>query len=399
MRVLFVNTFYYPNMPGGSEQSVKLLAEGLASSGNEVGVFCIDKDIIETEIKEYNGVKIFRNSSYGFDLSKKKNKKINKAIQKIIGYYNKPCMKDFEKICIDFKPDIIHTNSLYGIPKFIWKISNKLSIPVVHTIRDTGLLSPVQYNHKCNILVRKAHRKYIKSLSKYVTAVTAPSEYTLNTTTEKIPFKNAKIKRCIFNSVKIDYKKMNRIIDEKTDRISSKIKFMYAGRLVYFKGIEHMIDAFSKIRNDECELHICGTGEMKDFVEKKAKIDTRIKYHGKLTNEELAKCYEECDVLIVPSYWPEPFGRVLIEGNIYGLPVIAGNCGGMPEIIQHTKAGELYKPGDTNELEKKMNEFIDRNMIKSFFENIKNNINIYDIEHQIKSYTKLYEELINKKGE
>lgn len=35
MRVLIVNTFYYPNMQGGAEQSVKLLAENLLRHGND----------------------------------------------------------------------------------------------------------------------------------------------------------------------------------------------------------------------------------------------------------------------------------------------------------------------------------------------------------------------------
>lgn len=392
MRILFVNTFYFPNMPGGAEQSVKLLAEGLVQANNEVGVFCIDKEIVEQDVKDYNGVKIFRNSSYKFDLTKKKNSKI---MQKIYGYYNGKCAKDFEKVCASFKPDIIHTNSLYGIPKHIWKVANKLSIPTIHTIRDTGLLSPVKFDRKCNPFIKYIHRIYMKKFSKYVTAVTAPSEYTLSTSLKVIPFKNAKIKKCIFNSVKIDYEKMKKIIESKKSRTSKKIKFMYAGRLVSFKGIEHMLISFSEIDNKECELHICGTGEMKNYVEDKAKKDSRIKYHGKLSNDELAKCYEECDVVIVPSYWPEPFGRVLIEGNMYGLPVIAGNCGGMPEIIKNTKAGELYTPKNVEELKINMTKMLDRNKIKKYLPKIEKNIGIYDIEYQVKAYIELYEFLLN----
>ena len=41
MRILFVNTYYYPNMFGGAEHSVKLLAEGLGAH-NECAVFSAD---------------------------------------------------------------------------------------------------------------------------------------------------------------------------------------------------------------------------------------------------------------------------------------------------------------------------------------------------------------------
>ena len=158
-----------------------------------------------------------------------------------------------------------------------------------------------------------------------------------------------------------------------------------------------MLEAINMIDNKNIELHICGDGEMHDYVIDFEKRDKRIKYHGKLNNEDLAKCYENCDVLLVPSYWPEPFGRVLIEGNMYGMPVIAGNCGGMPEIVEITKAGEIYKAADTNELKNKMEKMIDRNVIKSYFPNIRNNISVYDINNQIDNFEIIYKDI--KRGE
>ena len=401
MKILIVNTFYYPNMQGGAEQSVKLLAEGLVEKGHDVAIFCIDsKDGQESET-EYNGVKIFRRTSnkfnlYKFSYEKNKVKKIEKIKQKLICYNNKECVKDFKKVCKEFKPDIVHTNTLYGMSEFIWKAAYKLNIPVIHTVRDIGMISPVQYGHHANLIIKKVHQLYNIRLSRYVTGVTAPSEYTLNTTLEIGTFKNAKIKKCIFNSVKIDMKDLEKTLKEKEKRTNKTIKFMYAGRLVYFKGIQHMIEAFELLNNKNCELHICGSGEMSDYVEEKTKKNKGIIYHGKLNNDELKQCYKDSDVLLVPSYWPEPFGRVLIEGNMYGLPTIVGNCGGMPEIIKNTQAGEIYNPGNKQELKEKMEQMLERKQINSYIPNIKKNIGIYDISHQIKNFEKVYKELIKK---
>ena len=401
MKILIVNTFYYPNMQGGAEQSVKLLAEELANRGNEVAIYCADSRDGKEENSEYNKVKIYRRTTHKFNLyrfsyEKDKVGKFEKIQQKLICYYNKECVNDFKKICEEFKPEVIHTNTTYGISGAIWKKAQKMGIPTIHTVRDIGLISPVQYGHKANFMIKKIHLLFTKHATSCVTAVTAPSNYTLNTTLEKGCFKNAKIKKCIFNSVKIDYEELKKIIEEKRTRQDKKIKFMYAGRLIYFKGIEHMLKAFENIKNRDCELHICGTGNMQELVENSAKNDSRIKYHGKLNNEDLAKCYKECDVLIVPSYWPEPFGRVLIEGNLYGLPVIAGNCGGMPEIIEQTKAGEIYKPNDADELTKKMYEISNREIIKSYFDNILNNIKKYDIIDQVNRFEEIYMKIIQK---
>lgn len=398
MKILIVNTFYYPNMPGGSEQSVKLLAEKLVKKGHRVAIYCIDSKDNESRIEEYNGVKVYRRVSQNFNLykfsyEKDKINRIEKIVQKLFCYYNKKCVLDFEKVCKDFKPDLIHTNSTYGITKCIWKKAYEMSIPIIHTIRDMAMISPVQYGHKVSKIVEKLHQLYNVHYSKYVSAVTAPSEYTLRTTLEIGTFKNTKIKECIFNSVSIDYKNLNRILAEKEKRESTTIKFMYAGRLVYFKGIEHMIEAFEMISEENCELHICGLGDMQQFVEEWAKKDSRIIYHGKLKNEDLAKCYEECDVLLVPSYWPEPFGRVLIEGNMYGLPTIVGDCGGMPEILNITKSGVTYIPKDKNDLALKMTKMLDRNTIKKYFDNIRNNIDAYEIRHQIEKFEEIYREI------
>ena len=171
---------------------------------------------------------------------------------------------------------------------------------------------------------------------------------------------------------------------------------MYAGRLIYLKGIRQMIEAFSKIDNPDCELYICGTGDMVEYVNQQAEKDHRIIYCGKLTSEELAKKYQECDVLLFPSVWPEPFGRVFIEGNMYGLPVIAGDCGGIPEIYAVTHGGDLCDCEDVDALAERMQQYLKRDYINRFYESIENNIGTFDIKRQISSFEKVYDKIGNR---
>lgn len=395
MRVLIVNTFYYPNMQGGAEQSVKLLAENLLNNGHEVAIYCADAKYGKNTVENIYGVTVYRCTAGRFNLYKYSYNKANvgpieKITQKMYSYYNRDAVADFNEVCDKFKPDIIHTNTLYGISRSVWKAAYKRNIAVVHTIRDTAIVSPVQYNHKVNPLIVKMHQMYMCNLSRYVDAVTAPSEYTLRTSLAIGAFKNSKVKECVFNSVQIDYDLLHKMIEERKKRKSAHIKFMYAGRLIYLKGIRQMIEAFSKIENRDCELHICGSGELEEYVKEKAKKDNRIMYYGKLNNEQLAEQYKECDVLLFPSVWPEPFGRVFIEGNMYGMPVIAGNCGGIPEIHAVTHGGDLCDCEDVNKLEDMMRKYLNRDYFNQFYSSIENNIDTFDIAAQIKAFEKIY---------
>lgn len=399
MRIMIVNTFYYPNMQGGAEQSVKLLAEGLVRKGHQVAIYTGDSSTGLESVEEYNGVKVYRCTTGRFNLfkfsyEKSKVGKIEKILQKLLNYYNISTQKDFISICKEFRPDIIHTNTLYGLSFVIWKNAYKLKIPVVHTIRDTAIISAVQYGHKINPLIEKVHRAYMRYYSKFVSGVTAPSEYTLNTSLDIGSFKNACVKQCIFNSVDLDVVELKHIIEEKSRRTSKHIKFMYAGRLIPIKGIKHMIEAFEQMENKDCELVICGDGEMHEYVKECSKKNSRIIYCGKLNNEQLTEMYKECDVLLVPSEWPEPFGRVVIEGNKYGMPVIATRCGGIPEIFEVTKGGELYQAGDVKELTNKMDYFTKRSVYGKYCSSIQNSLIVFSVKKQIDDFEIVYHQLI-----
>ena len=58
MKILIVSSYYYPNMLGGTEHSIKLLAEGLKDRGHEV--FVISSDKRDNKFEEINGVKVYR---------------------------------------------------------------------------------------------------------------------------------------------------------------------------------------------------------------------------------------------------------------------------------------------------------------------------------------------------
>ena len=178
MKVLIVNTFYFPNMKGGADHSVKLLAETLVKKGHTVAVYCTDAaEGISQEI--YKGVHVYRRSTNKFNLykysyNKKEVGRLEKITQKIYDLYNVKCAMDFEEICKEFGPDVVHTNTIYGISFLVWRKAAKLRIPLIHTIRDTAIISPVSFGKKTNSIVEAIYHLYVNRMSSYVKGVSAP---------------------------------------------------------------------------------------------------------------------------------------------------------------------------------------------------------------------------------
>lgn len=390
MKILLVNTFYYPNMIGGTEHSVKILAEGLKKSGNEVAVYSFDNKSSDLKKETINDVIVYRGRAgkYNIDYWNGKNN-IFKLKNKIIEINNITAIKEIRNVIEDFRPDIIHTNNLFGISNIIWKIAKEeYNIPIVHTLRDYWMLYPIVSNEKLSKIL---FQPFMKKRTKYVDVVTAPSNCTLNKFINVGYFKKSK-KQCVYNAININVDETKNYLTKKEEKKDNNIKFMYVGMLTQNKGIKNLLNVFSNIDNKEISLHIYGQGELKNIIEDYVKSDNRIKYYGQLSTEDLKKEWIKNDVLIVPSIWEEPFGRVVIEGNQYGLPVIGSNRGGIKEIIDNIKTGELFTYNNLEELKEKIIYFTDRKNIKKYYPNIIKNIDVYSVEKQVETFLNIYKE-------
>ena len=202
-------------------------------------------------------------------------------------------------------------------------------------------------------------------------------------------FKNSK-HYVIPNAIDIDIKELQNIINIRNKNNNKDINFIYVGMLEEKKGILNLLKVFHNISLDNIRLNICGNGNLKDVVLNYTKIDNRIKYLGQLDKIKLKEEWLKSDVLIMPSIWDEPFGRVVIEANQYGLPVLGSNKGGILEIISNIKTGLIFKYDDLNELESKIIYFTDRNNIKKYYNNIEDNISYYSLNKQIKMFEDIY---------
>ncbi len=129
----------------------------------------------------------------------------------------------------------------------------------------------------------------------------------------------------------------------------------FAGRLVPEKGIDILVRAFAKVREEipSARLLVAGEGKERENLEKLArdlKLGPAASFLGKLTREEMEQAFAPAWVQAVPSIWEEPFGIVAVEAMMRGTAVVASNSGGLAEIVQDERSGILVPPGDPDSL-------------------------------------------------
>lgn len=130
----------------------------------------------------------------------------------------------------------------------------------------------------------------------------------------------------------------------------------------YFKGVNILIQAFSKLENQEYRLKIIGEGDQKDkFINlcQELKIGNKVEFLGKLEKDELIKNYQQAKVTILPSINSnEAFGIVLIESLSCGTPVIASNLPGVRSVFENEKSGLTIETNNVLDLKEKIESLI-----------------------------------------
>jgi rhamnosyl/mannosyltransferase len=125
--------------------------------------------------------------------------------------------------------------------------------------------------------------------------------------------------------------------------------FLFVGRLVYYKGLELLLDALAEV--PQARLEIVGDGPLRDALATRAAapgLSGRVRLHGELDDGDLRGVMARCGALVLPSLRrSETFGLVQIEAMAAGLPVISTQLPtGVAEVNVHERTGLLVPPGD-----------------------------------------------------
>jgi glycosyltransferase involved in cell wall biosynthesis len=114
------------------------------------------------------------------------------------------------------------------------------------------------------------------------------------------------------------------------------------------KGLDVVLRAMPRILRavPEARCLLAGDGDDRPRLECLARelgVANRVEFRGELRQAELAACYREADVFVLPS-WKEGFGIVFLEAMWHALPVVAARAGGAVEAVEDDVTGLLLPP-------------------------------------------------------
>lgn len=174
----------------------------------------------------------------------------------------------------------------------------------------------------------------------------------------------------------------------------------YAGRLEKFKGIDHLLRAMPDIlkQRPNARLLIAGDGNYRKDLEKlmdELQLNKSVEFLGHLSRAEVKALYEKSVMLILPSIWPEAFGKVGIEAMSVGRPVVASDVGGVSDWLIDGKTGYLVPPGRPEALSEAILRLLtNRAKLEEMAVNARKRSEDFTLERHTEMILELYREII-----
>jgi len=365
MKILIVNKFLYPN--GGAETYIFKLGDYLKSQGHEVQYFGM----------EHGQRRVGNNANaYTNNMDFHKGPKWSKLAYPIKIIYSSEARKKIRQVLDDFQPDVVHLNNFnYQLtPSIILEVrkwSRKSTYPcrIVFTAHDYQLICPNHQLHnpishenceKClgghfsNCLKGKCiHGSLAESfvgmmeaflwnkagVYKNVDAVICCSRFMKEKMDSNPIFKKKTV-------VLYNFAEKAEQEDEAEREYAPYI--LYFGRFSEEKGIRTLVRVCREL--PQVKFIFAGSGPLENEIKDIPNINNIGFQKGKL----LRSVIRQAKFSVYPSEWYENCPFSVIESQMYGTPVLGANIGGIPELIEDGKTGELFQSGSAEDLKKKI---------------------------------------------
>jgi|GEM_PF-906031 len=303
------------------------------------------------------------------------------------------------------KPDLLHITHTIRMSGFV-KAALDLGIPYILTLTDYYLLCPhinlltekgalclgANGGEECRVSCASLEHERISD--RFVNAaailggaqkICSPSHFLAGMFKKKHPDLEFNV---LPHGLNFSFLGTN----EKHYNRNSRIRFVYLGVLVPYKGVHILINAFKDLKNSEAELFLYGQAEPRYLEELKgvAQDNPRIHFMGRYNQSDLKDILQENDVMIFPTICYDNYPQALCEALASRVPVICSDFGGAAERVEPGVTGFHFKTGDSVSLMNVMKEIIESPQKLNGLKQNLDRLKIPTIEEEAQQYFSIY---------
>ncbi|WP_048152120.1 glycosyltransferase family 4 protein [Thermococcus cleftensis] len=352
MRIALVSDWYYPKV-GGVASHMHSLALKLSERGHEVAIITNDLETGREGELESLGIELVKipgrtSPIFGINMS-----------------YSLASSRELEEFLKDY--DVVHSHHAF----------TPLALKAVKAGRELGkatLLTThsISFSHESRLwqalgLTMPLFSRYLRYPHEII-AVSRAAEAFIRHFTD-VPV------RVIPNGV--DDERFRPLGEADKRRVREELGIegrvvLYVSRMSPRKGPHVLLNAFQGVakRTEDVTLVLVGSGEMLPFLKAQAKflkIEDRVRFLGYVDDATLPRLFGAADVFVLPSTTAEAFGIVILEAMASGIPVVATDVGGIPEIVGESESGFLVPPGNEPALEEAIQKLLSDEKLAKWF--------------------------------
>jgi len=347
VKIILVHCHY--QQPGGEDVVFEQERQLLERAGHQVVVYRRSN----FEVDSYPGIKRLV------------------LIQKAV--WNGDSRTEFADLLRAEKPDVVHVhNTWIMISPSIYSACREAGVPVVQTLHNYRLLCPVGtffrdgkvceecLDHTLWRSIRNGCYRDSRAETAAVGLMLAVhrTRHTWEREVESyVVLTEFARKKFLQGGLPADkiFVKPNFVDPDPLPREGKGEYAIFAGRLSPERRVSTLLDAWALLRSP-IPLMIVGGGEPRDQLEQKASWNhlDMVEFTGLLPHDRTIAAIKGARFLIFSSEWYETFGLTMIEAFACGVPVICSRMGTMQEIVEDSRTGLYFTPGDSRDLAEKV---------------------------------------------
>ena len=302
-------------------------------------------------------------------------------------------------------PDIVHVHGLKpdGFHAVLAaKMSNaKKIITVIHSSTELDVSSYVS-------LLSKLRRWVVCNILETATLLLSNSVYTvcdhIRNNNRIRAWAGTRLKGTIHNCMHIPaVPAAKKEIREKFGFYENDLLILFVGRICNDKGLPVLADAMDEILASVdpkgIKLVLVGTGSGAEFENIKKRFSRLAQSNNAVflgAQNDVFSLNKMADIFVLPSVFKENFSFSLLEATASGIPVIATDHGGNPELVLNMQTGMLVPPGDAHALADAIRELICKKDLRAELGKAgqERTQSVFGVEKMLEKTRKLYQEVL-----